>query len=404
MYSGLVLLWALTNLCTAPPPPHYEDRAPPRSEQSRSGLQRPLTFDPSSFSLIRNGLSLRTESEPEDLSEDPYPHSDRKYSPTQPSKGQIIRAKGTHKRKEKLENPQLQKQRQDEKGYRIPTPLESARLARKILDTHSIGTLSTVFPSFPRAHRTRNDDIEPPFLLGGRYPDPRKSDPNTPYKTPSLASSTSGKPRSADRVADEDSLPVPIGLPDYYASDCEPERHDGLGGDPTILAVGVATTIRNARGGSNVTLSAGDDTWNPTTASYPKDDKISGLPPDLPHYPAAHPRFALIGYLEPIFPPKSTRSSSRSKARGYRIDASDQNYNDEEEKVRAFEEKRERIEACFLEKHPDARVWTPGNDIHESWWARLVVTDVYWFGGFGDRAYIGWLGEQLWREAGRPTS
>ena len=55
------------------------------------------------------------------------------------------------------------------------------------------------------------------------------------------------------------------------------------------------------------------------------------------------------------------------------------------------------MSGCFLEKHPDAEAWTPGNKIHESYWARLVVEEVYWIGGFGDRAYIGWIGEGVWR-------
>ena len=55
------------------------------------------------------------------------------------------------------------------------------------------------------------------------------------------------------------------------------------------------------------------------------------------------------------------------------------------------------IEACFLARHPDAKIWTPGNKIHDSWWARLVVAEIYWFGGFGDRAYIGWIPADVYR-------
>ena len=49
------------------------------------------------------------------------------------------------------------------------------------------------------------------------------------------------------------------------------------------------------------------------------------------------------------------------------------------------------IAECFVKKHPDARYWLPGNKIHQSEWVRLVVEGIYWVGGFGDRAYIGWI-------------
>jgi Pyridoxamine 5'-phosphate oxidase len=39
----------------------------------------------------------------------------------------------------------------------------------------------------------------------------------------------------------------------------------------------------------------------------------------------------------------------------------------------------------------------PGNRIHQSRWVRLVVREVYWFGGFGDRAYIGWIPRSTWQ-------
>jgi hypothetical protein len=55
------------------------------------------------------------------------------------------------------------------------------------------------------------------------------------------------------------------------------------------------------------------------------------------------------------------------------------------------------LPACFLAKHPDSILWQPGNDIHTSKYVRLVVEHVYWFGGFGDRARIGWLPIEEWR-------
>ena len=65
----------------------------------------------------------------------------------------------------------------------------------------------------------------------------------------------------------------------------------------------------------------------------------------------------------------------------------------EEEEVERFN-----VSGCFLERHPDAEAWTPGNPIHRSYWSRLVVEEVYWIGGFGDRAYIGWIPVEEWRK------
>ena len=55
------------------------------------------------------------------------------------------------------------------------------------------------------------------------------------------------------------------------------------------------------------------------------------------------------------------------------------------------------VRECFIRSHPEAKIWEPGTDIHESWWGRLVVREVYFFGGFGDRARIGWIPIQEWR-------
>lgn len=76
------------------------------------------------------------------------------------------------------------------------------------------------------------------------------------------------------------------------------------------------------------------------------------------------PRFALLGHLERLA----------------------------DEEVRA-----QNVSGCFFARHGEARLWAPGNDIHESWWARLVVDEVYWIGGFGDRAYIGWIPRDVWQ-------
>lgn len=202
-------------------------------------------------------------------------------------------------------------------SYHFPTIHESAVQARRILNLSAIATFSTVFP--PTSPSGSNSDST-----------------TTTY----LYSSSENRP---DGVAG-----APIGQMEYYAS-CGPDLYN-----PTVLAVSIATTYRNARAGSNVTLSL---RYHPPTNHPPSQDPYTYSPANLP-------RFSLIGRLEPL----SREAIGENE-----------------------------IEACFLARHPDAKIWTPGNDIHESWWARLVVEEVYWFGGFGDRAYIGWIPADVFR-------
>jgi Pyridoxamine 5'-phosphate oxidase len=184
-------------------------------------------------------------------------------------------------------------------GFRIPTVQESAVMARRILRHESIGTLSTVFP---KSSSSSADTLENrPADVGGK----------------------------------------PLGIMEYFA-DCEPDT-----GDPTILAVTIASSFKNVAAGSNITLSM---RWHP---------------PHRKHYSAAAlPRVSLIGTLEQL-------SEEEIKSSG--------------------------IKSCFAKHHPDSVIWMPGNDIHESHWVRLAVKEVYWFGGFGDRAYIGWIPVETWK-------
>lgn len=212
-------------------------------------------------------------------------------------------------------------------SYHFPTIHESAVQARRILSLSSIATFSTVFPPHPRSpppSSTINDDRAAAAATAYLY----------------YSSSEIYRP---DGVAG-----APIGQMEYYAS-CGPNLYN-----PTVLAVSIATTYRNARAGSNVTLSL---RYHPPANHPPSKDPYTYSPANLP-------RFSLIGRLERL---------------------SREEIEDNE------------IEACFLARHPDATIWTPGNDIHESWWARLVVEEVYWFGGFGDRAYIGWIPADVYR-------
>jgi len=181
----------------------------------------------------------------------------------------------------------------EQQTFSIPTVHESAVQARRILRLESIGTLSTIFPTTPHATENRPD-------VGG----------------------------------------APIGLMDYFG-DCEPST-----GNPTILAITIATSFKNVDAGSNITLSL---RWHPQDSQW--------------RSPASLPRFSLVGRLE---------------------DLSDE------------EVKNQLVPACYIKYHPDAAWWLPGNRIHQSKWVRLVVEEVYWIGGFGDRAYIGWIPRKEW--------
>lgn len=187
--------------------------------------------------------------------------------------------------------------------YSIPSIHESAMQARRVLNLSSLATLSTVFPgSSPSILENRPDN------LGGS----------------------------------------PVGLMDYYAS-CGSQPYN-----PTILAINIATSFKNARAGSNVTLSL---RYQPPIDHPPADDIYTYSPANLP-------RFSLIGHIEALSP---------------------------------GEIEVDNVHDCFLRAHPDAEAWTPGNVIHESFWAKLVVEEIYWIGGFGDRAYIGWIPADEWR-------
>ncbi|KAF3768722.1 hypothetical protein M406DRAFT_354985 [Cryphonectria parasitica EP155] len=298
---------------------------------------------------------------------------------------------------------------QQQQQQRIPTSYESAVLGRRILALTPLATLSTVFPT---SYATAAEDAD------------------------GLPQSILMEQRPAGLGG------VPIGLMDYIA-DCDPapllslsssssEEEGGektsLGnGDPTILAIQIATSFKNVDAGSNMSVSVN---WVPPFPPkkriesegkkkkkkekessrgllgwakswlFEKKEESSNNSNKKNHHGSHHddddhghddhhhhhhhhydpvpysaanlPRFSLLGYLEPILPlPTNTTAAA------------------------------EALRSCFLSAHPDAKYWLPGNRIHESEWVRLVVTQVYWIGGFGDRAYIGWIPVEEWRNVTR---
>jgi len=186
---------------------------------------------------------------------------------------------------------------------KIPSRYESTVLGRRLLGLSKTGVLATVFP-------------------------------------PNVTAPASGVPH--------DVALTPIGLPDYVASCEEPS------GNPTLLALTVSTSTRNAAAGSNVSLAL---SW------WDEYIKLTGREP----WSAANlPRLSLIGYLEEI----------------------------------GLDEVQEKgIVHCYTGVHRDSLLWLPGEKwaAHKGVWMRLVVKDVYWIGGFGDRNFIGWFDVDEWK-------
>lgn len=153
-----------------------------------------------------------------------------------------------------------------------------------------------------------------------------------------------------------------MALPEYIA-DCDPTP-----GEPTLILLGLSTAARNVRfgdTGANVSLSV--DWWDGFERAMRKPSSGSSESESYPGTEewevlskAGLPRMVLVGHLEEI---------SRAEVERYRV------------------------AECFLGRHGDARGWEPGRRgaAHEGVWVRVRVKGIYWIGGFGDRAWIGWL-------------
>ena len=160
----------------------------------------------------------------------------------------------------------------------IPSRQYSTVLARRLLALSGTGVLSTIFPS----NLTSNPRV-PTALIN-----------------------------------------TPIGLPEYIA-DCD----DPSSGNPTLLALSVSTSTRNAVAGSNVSLAI---SW------WDAYEEYAGAKP----WSAADlPRASLTGYLEEI-PLREAEQSG--------------------------------VVECFVGVHKDSRLWLPGSKStpHEGVWMRMV--------------------------------
>ncbi|OBA19564.1 hypothetical protein METBIDRAFT_79572 [Metschnikowia bicuspidata var. bicuspidata NRRL YB-4993] len=138
---------------------------------------------------------------------------------------------------------------------------------------------------------------------------------------------------------------LPVSSMEYYA-DCDGD------GDPYWLVLDIGTPAKNIARGSpySFTIRAGD---------HPAQEHVdTRYPGGVASSPAGSPRLTLQGELVA---------------------------------VGASPEALAKLERCFLERHPDAERWLPLNkrSPHQAHWAKVVVSDVFMVGGFGDRAYIG---------------
>ncbi|CCH45088.1 Mitochondrial tumor suppressor 1 [Wickerhamomyces ciferrii] len=151
---------------------------------------------------------------------------------------------------------------------------------------------------------------------------------------------------------------LPASFVEYY-TDCGD-------GNPVILAIDMATSFRNVKGGSpySLTVRVGDHA--------PHEQVDPRYPGSRPHSVAGSPRINLRGKFETV-----------------------------------KEEEVDELQKCFLKRHKDAAWWLPGNPIHSSHFVKFMVDEAYFLGGFGDTGYIGKIPKELYQNAssidnGRP--
>lgn len=219
----------------------------------------------------------------------------------------------------------------------IPTSYESAVMGRRILALSPLGTLATIFPDDNNNNGNLSPQENRPAGVGG----------------------------------------MPHGLMEYI-SDCESDDQ----GNPTLLAITIETSFKNIAAGSNVSLAV---QWTPPHPPAKRIQSITSKITSLfglgssdddspvPYSAANLPRFSILGHVEKIPDGDNLRTGQPGA----------------------------KLASCFVKTHPDARYWLPGSRVHESHFVRLVVDQIYWVGGFGDRAFIGWIPVEEWNKVTR---
>lgn len=150
---------------------------------------------------------------------------------------------------------------------------------------------------------------------------------------------------------------IPVSSMEYYA-DCDED------GDPYWLVVDLGSTFTNIKGGSeySITIRTGDHALN--------DNVDPKYPGGIPESPSGSPRAIFEGKFVNV------------------------SFSNPLEMIR--------LERCFLKKHPDAKFWLPNSPFsaHSSHWTKFIVDDIYFIGGFGDRAYIGSIDADIYHSVG----
>lgn len=128
---------------------------------------------------------------------------------------------------------------------------------------------------------------------------------------------------------------TPIGIMEYFA-DCSAD------GSPSLLMLDIAPATKNYNAGSPLTLSLRDHSFS---------------------NPLQHGRMYMVGSLNQI--------------------------------IDGVEEAR--VEQCFLKRHPDAEIVAPGRDVHVSNFYTMNIESIYYFGGFGNVSYIGFIPPEIYK-------
>lgn len=161
----------------------------------------------------------------------------------------------------------------------------------------------------------------------------------------------------------EDGTPVSF-LEYYVASDLCPDVSVSNNGNPILLLLEMSSSYGNyvKNGKFSASVEAHPRPGGPHHDSRGPHHGSRG-----PHDgPMAHPRATLFGEL------KELNASTE-------------------------------LAHCFASRHPDAWPWIPTGSnetlVHDGRWFELDVEDVYFVGGFGDRAYIGGIDAELYHAA-----
>lgn len=145
---------------------------------------------------------------------------------------------------------------------------------------------------------------------------------------------------------------VPEGQMEYYA-DCSTD-----GTELTLIGMHISRAYRNIAHGSKASMAI-------RVGDQPLSEEVNTSYPGAVPSPAGLPRITLYGIMLLEQPEPSKE-----------------------------------VQECFLQRHPDAKWWIPGDGpVHDSYWAVFNVSSIHMIGGFGDRAFIGQIPLDVYKAA-----